>query len=55
MFEQFNIGDCSVDITTGYGLDDRMIGLRFPAGAVNFSLWHHIQTALEPTQPPMQG
>jgi len=29
---------------TGYGLDDRMIGFRFPAGAGNFSLPYRIQT-----------
>jgi hypothetical protein len=27
-----------VGIATGYGLDERMIGFRFPAGAGNFSL-----------------
>jgi hypothetical protein len=30
--------DSSVGIATGYGLDDRMIGVRFTAGAGNFSL-----------------
>jgi hypothetical protein len=34
----------SVCIATGYGLDDRMIGVRFPAGARNFSLHHRVQT-----------
>jgi hypothetical protein len=29
---------------TGYGLVDRMIGVRFPAGAGNFSLRHRVQT-----------
>jgi hypothetical protein len=33
-----------VYIATGYGLDDRMIGVRFSAGAENFSLRHHVQT-----------
>jgi hypothetical protein len=34
---------------TGYGLDDRMIGVRFPAGAA------HVQTGSDgPTQPPIQ-
>jgi hypothetical protein len=28
---------------TGYGLDDRMIGVRFLAGAGNFSLRHRVQ------------
>jgi hypothetical protein len=36
--------DSSVGIATGYGLDDRMIGVRFPAGATNFSLHHRVQT-----------
>jgi hypothetical protein len=36
--------DSSVGIATGYGLDDRMIGVRFPAGAGNFSLRRRIQT-----------
>jgi hypothetical protein len=30
--------DTSVSIVTGYGLDNQMIGVQFPAGAVNFSL-----------------
>jgi len=29
---------------SGYGLDDRMIGVRFPTGPGNFSLRHHVQT-----------
>jgi hypothetical protein len=36
--------DSSVGIATGYRLDDQMIGVRFPAGAGNFSLRHHVQT-----------
>jgi hypothetical protein len=35
---------CIVGITNGYGLYDRMIGVRFPAGDGNFSLRHHVQT-----------
>jgi hypothetical protein len=31
-------------IATGYELDDRMIGVRFPAVAENFSLRHYVQT-----------
>jgi hypothetical protein len=27
-------------VSTGYWLDDRMIGVRFPAGAGNFPLHH---------------
>jgi hypothetical protein len=34
----------SVSIAIDYGLDDRMIGVRIPAGAGNFSLRHHVQT-----------
>jgi hypothetical protein len=29
---------------TFYGLDDRVIGVLFPAGAGNFSLRHDVQT-----------
>jgi hypothetical protein len=36
--------DSSVGIATSYGLDDRMIGIRFPTGAGNFSLRHSVQT-----------
>jgi len=28
---------------SGYGLDDRIFRVRFPAGAGNFSLRHHVQ------------
>jgi hypothetical protein len=33
----------SVGIALGYGLDDRGSRIRFPAGAGNFSLRHHVQ------------
>jgi hypothetical protein len=36
--------DSLVCIATGYGLDDRMIGVRFPVGAGNFSLLPRVQT-----------
>jgi hypothetical protein len=36
--------DSSVGIATGYGLDDQMSGVRFPAGAGNFSLRHGVLT-----------
>jgi hypothetical protein len=39
-------GGCSVvtsTMETGYGLDDRMIGVRVPEVAGNFSLHHHVQ------------
>jgi hypothetical protein len=38
-------------IVTGYGLDDRMIGVRFPVRAGNFSLRHRVQTG-SGAQPP---
>jgi hypothetical protein len=34
----------SVGIAAGYGLDDRMIGVRFPTESGNFSLHHRVQT-----------
>jgi hypothetical protein len=37
----------SVGIATDYGMDDRMTGDRIPAGAVNFSLRHRVQTGSE--------
>jgi hypothetical protein len=43
-----------VGIATGYGLDDRMIGVRFPPG-VGFFLFDTVYRALlGPTQPPIQ-
>jgi hypothetical protein len=35
--------DSLIGIDTGYGLDDRMIVVQFPAGAGNFSLRHRVQ------------
>jgi hypothetical protein len=32
------------DTATGYWLDDRIIAVRFSAGAENFSPRHHVQT-----------
>jgi hypothetical protein len=46
--------DSSVGIALGYGLDDRGSGVRFAAGAGNFSLHCHIQTGSGSTQPPIQ-
>jgi hypothetical protein len=45
----------SVGRGTGYGLDDRMIGVRFPAGTGNFSLRHRVQIGcgVHPTSYPM--
>jgi hypothetical protein len=47
--------DSSVGIATDYGLDDRVIGVRFLAGTGNFSLRHHVQTgsAAHPAFYPM--
>jgi hypothetical protein len=48
--------DSSVGIATGYGLDDRMIGVRFLEGAGNFSLRYHVQTGsgAHPASYPMR-
>jgi hypothetical protein len=45
----------SVAIANGYGLDSRMIGVRFPARAGNFSLRHRVQTGsgAHPASYPM--
>jgi hypothetical protein len=42
-------------MTTDYGLDDRMIGVRIPVGAGNFSLLHRVQTGsgAQPASCPM--
>jgi hypothetical protein len=40
----------NVGIALGYGPDDRCSRVRFPAGAGNFSLHHHVQNG----QPPIQ-
>jgi hypothetical protein len=42
-------------IATGYVLGDRMIGVRFPAGAENLSLRHLVQTGsgTHPVSYPM--
>jgi hypothetical protein len=47
--------DSSVGIVTGYGLDNRMIGVRLPEEAGNFSLRHHYQTGsgAHPASYPM--
>jgi hypothetical protein len=36
--------DSSVGVVTGYGMDDRMVGVRFLAVAGNFSIHHRVQT-----------
>jgi hypothetical protein len=40
--------DSSVGITTGYGLDGRMIGFRFPAGGREFFYSPRVQTGSGP-------
>jgi hypothetical protein len=40
--------DSSLGIVTVYGMNDRMIGVRFPAGAEKFSLRHRVQTGSGP-------
>jgi hypothetical protein len=42
----------SVGIATNYGLEDRMIGVRIPAGIFLFAA--AFREAMEPTQPPIQ-
>jgi hypothetical protein len=36
--------DSSVGIATGYGLDDRIVGVQFPVEGGNFSLRNRVQT-----------
>jgi hypothetical protein len=47
--------DSSVGIATGCGLDDRMIGIRFPTEAGNFSLRYRVQIGpgVHPASNPM--
>jgi hypothetical protein len=47
--------DSSAGIATGYGLDNRMIGVRFQAGSGNHSLRHRVQTSsgAHPTSYPV--
>jgi hypothetical protein len=44
----------SDSIVSDYGLDDRSIGVRSPAGAKDFPLSPVSRPALGPTQPPVQ-
>jgi hypothetical protein len=50
-----NSRDSSVGIALGYGLDDRGSRVRFPEGAGNFSLHHHVQngSGAQPASYPM--
>jgi hypothetical protein len=47
--------DSSDGIALGYGLEDRGSRVRFPAGAGNFSLHHHVQngSGVHPASYPM--
>jgi hypothetical protein len=47
--------DSSVGIALGYRLDDRGSRVRFPTGAGNFSLHHHVQngTGAHPASYPL--
>jgi len=47
--------DSSVGTATGYGLDDRMIGVRFPAGSGTLSLRYRVHTGsgAHPTSYPV--
>jgi hypothetical protein len=50
-----NSRDSSVGIALDYGLDDRDSKVRFPVGAGNFSLHHHVQngSGAHPASYPM--
>jgi hypothetical protein len=61
MIKQFDIDSdvtrsrgSSVSIVSDYGLDDRAIEVRSPAGAEDFPLTSVSRPALGPTQPPVQ-
>jgi hypothetical protein len=45
----------SGSIVSDYGLDDRVIEVRFPTGAEDFFLAPASRTALRPTKPPIQS
>jgi hypothetical protein len=49
---EFKIRDNAVGITTGYGLDDRGVGVRVPVGSRIFST--SSRPALGSTQPSIQ-
>jgi hypothetical protein len=54
--ELFSVSETlAVLFRVAVGLNDRMIGVRFPAGAGNFSVRHHVQTGsgAHPTSYPM--
>jgi hypothetical protein len=45
--------DSSVSVVSGYGLDDRVIEVRFPAEASYFSFNLCVQTGFGAIQPPV--
>jgi hypothetical protein len=46
--------DSVVGIATGYGLDDRGVGVRVPVGVKNFPFSTSSRSALGHTHPPIQ-
>jgi hypothetical protein len=46
--------DSSVGIATGYGLDDRGVGVRVPVRVKNFLFSTASRSNLGPNQPPIQ-
>jgi hypothetical protein len=54
-YSDLNSRDSSLDIALGYGVDDRVSRVRFPAGAGNFSLHHRVQngSGAHPASYPM--
>jgi hypothetical protein len=53
-FIDYKLRDCSVGIVTGYGLDYRGSGVRFPAKGRNFFFSTASIPALDLTHPPIQ-
>jgi hypothetical protein len=54
LFSYHRYQGSSVSTVSDYGLDDRAIGVRSPAGAKDFPLPSVPTPALRPTQPPVQ-
>jgi hypothetical protein len=54
VYRLYKLRDSSVSIALGYGLDNRDSGVRFPAAAGNFSLYHCFQNGSGSTQPYIQ-
>jgi hypothetical protein len=48
------IRDISVSIATGYGFDDREVGVPSPGKTKNFHFSMSSKLTLGPTQPPIQ-